>query len=216
MYITHNKYQFEIRLYAKNGPIYISNKINDIYVLCVPINISDGELRMYIPLHAKDLVNTFEKNHQNKHSEDIYIYAQKFNYVFKPNLSVSYRSNNAIYSTNPIKSPRGLKKVKHEILLSDIKKLVGIWEERLNCIIDDIYLKNYKTKSFQICRNRKVIGFSYHLIEYHFSYIEFMVAKAVFIYLALTPETHEKLMKQFVNDWKQSTKVFEHERSTRN
>jgi len=216
MYFTQDKYQFEIRLNTRIKAIYIERKSGNSYILCIPTQMTDSELSAYIKLHAAKLIETFEKHHNKSPDIDIYLYTKRFSYKFKPNLSFSYKKDNVIYSTNSAKSTLNIKKIKQEILLSDIKNLIGQWEEKLNCIIEDIYLKNYKTKSFHICRKHKAIGFSYRLSDYHYSYMEFMIAKAVFEYLVLTQEKQDELMQEFVTDWKRNTKVFEHERHSRN
>lgn len=213
MYITHDKYQFEIRLGDTESPIYIENKYNDTYRLRVPMRMTDDELYQYLKINSTKLIKTYEKQARSVSDITICLYTKNYGYRYKASATSSYQIHPFIYSAIPATSAVNIKKICREILLLDIKGLIGIWEERLDCIIESIYLQNYKTKPFQICTKREAIGFSVNLTEHHFSYIEFMVAKATFDYLALPQEEQEKWMQQYVIDWKQSVKVFEHERT---
>ena len=144
------------------------------------------------------------------------LYGIAYTYKYKHDISVSYKKDKIIYANKEPKSALSRKKIAQEILLIDLKILMGQWEERLGCIIDKIYLTNFKTKSFQICPQDSAIAFSNKLMIQSFAYIEFIVAKACFEYIGIGVDRQEELLQQCVNDWKHSNKVYTYERSIRN
>lgn len=212
MYITLNNNHFQIRLNKNKTAIYIQSRLEDSYILSVPQDLKEDELIIYLKLNTKKLIRAYEKKISHISTKSIYIYNQEFIYKWKPNLLLSYKKNKVIYSSISIKSTSNVNKIRKEVLLMDIKTSISLWEERLNCIIDNIYLKNYKTKSYNICPKDSTIEFSNYLINKSFSYMEFIVAKASLDYLNIEADKQEQLMHEFVNDWKHCAKIYEYER----
>lgn len=212
MYISIDNYDFKIRLSKVNTPIHIEDRKSDTYTLCVPVNFRDKELQQYLKTNAKNLVKAFEKKNIDNTIIHIQLYNKAFLHVYKPNCCNAYRDEKRIYSSLSTKAVGSIKKITKEVFLWDVKTMIGLWEERLSCLVENTYLKNYKTKSFKICHQSSTIELSIHLMDHHYSYIEFVVAKAVFHYLKLDNQQQDILMEKYVKDYKQSNKVFEHER----
>lgn len=212
MYISIDKYQFEIRLNKPNSPIYIESRKTDVYIVSVPANLRDKELYEYLKINAKKLIKAFVKNSTENPSLTIQMYDKSYTFICKPNSSISYHDDRAIYSSVCPKSTLAIKNICKELLYFDIKTLIGAWEERLDCIIENIYLKNYKTKPFKICPQSNTIYFSTQLINRSYSYVEFMVAKGVFQYLKMGENNQQLFLEKYVDDYRQSTKIYNYER----
>ncbi len=213
MYIYMHKYHFEIRLNKTHTPIYIESRNSDTYVLSVPMDLREDELKQYLKSNGKKLITVFEKKRISNQALSIELYNKKHIFVWKPNSSISYRYEGKIHSSILPKSTLSIKKICKDILYYDIKTLIGIWEERLTCIITDINLKNFKTNKFKICTRSNTLSFSFQLMDSPYYYVEFIVAKAVFQYLNIEETKQHLLMEEFVKDYKQSNKIYDYERS---
>lgn len=214
MYISFENYQFEVRLNNKNSTVYIENKHDETYIIRVPLDFKDDELIQYLKTNVKKLIQDFEKQQQVYiQPKTIKIYNKEFLYVHNPNAVGSFKKNNSIIISSH--SLRSHKQIIKDILLFDINGLISFWEENLHFLIENIYLKNYKTKSFKICNYSKAIDFSISLKDYSYSYLEYTVAKAIFEYLKLDEIQQIELFEKFVNDWRQNKRISDYERDVR-
>jgi|GEM_PF-6205526 len=213
MYISTHNYNFQLKLKPKNTAIRITSKSEDFYILEVPADFKENELLVYLKKNAKSIIKNYENQIANTTLEFINIYTKDFIYKWKPTISISYRYNNYIYSPLSIKTIKNKKKIITDILTSDIKTLIGLWEERLNCIIENIYFKNFKTKHFLNCHQTNSIAFSSALYLKDSIYLDFIVAKAVMQQRKFDHDEQVKWMEKFVKDYKQCNKIYDYERS---
>lgn len=213
MYISIHNYNFQLKLKPKNNTICVTSKSEDFYILEVPADFKENELLVYLKKNAKSIIKKYENQIANTTLEFINIYTKDFIYKWKPTISISYRYNNYIYSPLSIKTIKNKKKIITDILTSDIKTLIGLWEERLNCIIENIYFKNFKTKHFLNCHQTNSIAFSSALYLKDSIYLDFIVAKAVMQQRKFDHDEQVKWMEKFVKDYKQCNKIYDYERS---
>lgn len=215
MYINSEKYQFKIKAIEQNIAPYIEKKQNGSYLLCAPASMPEKELIIFVKNNETQLVHKFEQKIEKCSDKDIILYNRKMRYEHVPNSLISCRSNNSIFSPILPYFKSNTSKIKREILLYDIKQIIAFWEELLDVIVETIKIKNYKTKAFHICHKETIIYFNEYLINQNFNYVHYVVTKALFEYLKLNQHEQESLMKEYVQDWKHSSKILDFEKNGR-
>lgn len=212
MHLTVSNNNFQVRLKERNTSIYIESKNLDTYILAVPIDLPENELTQFLKINGSKLIKAFEDTISDNKANYINLYEEQFICMYKPTILTSYRINKKIFTNLKTLNTANISKLNKAILYQDITNLIGIWEERLDCLIDCIHIKNYKNKMYKSIPIDKVIEFSILLKNKRLDYLGFVVAKAVFDYLQLEEDKQIQLLDKYINNWKHFNKIFEYEK----
>lgn len=211
MYLNIKNKSFKIRLSKIGSPIQITDLQTNTYIVSAPMDLRDKELIQYLQLNHKKLITEYKNKINQKLINEIILYNKKLQVLLDNNTSNSYKKNGCIYSSKSTKSTLNLKKIAAEIVIQDICQIIDFWEDKLGFIIDNIQIKNYKKSLYKISKINQSINFSTKLMNYQFTFVEYLVVRAVFEYLNIDQKNQNKYMEEYVQDYKQSIKIYTYE-----
>ena len=205
--------KYSIQLDARLSKITFIFIKNEVVHFKVPAHTPQSELIAFLR-NYKNYISNDEKAKSVSTTEEITITLfDKPHYMIRqPALTTPYRKDQNIYLPMRYKlSATPIERLKKLILFQEINKIVGFWEEKLNCIVGDIKVRKLKTNLYSICLEKNELTFSSLLIHKSIKILHFLVAKALFSIIEVSTEYEIQLLDKYVEDWKYSLKIIEYE-----
>lgn len=111
---------------------------------------------------------------------------------------------------------QGLSVAQRDRLLADILReqllyYVGIWEERLGCLIYSISIRKFKTKAYSICLKKKMITFDRNMYQLKLEVVNYGVFMAIATYENLAEEKLHALRQQYFPLYRNYEKLLAYE-----
>ncbi len=211
MYIEVEGKTYFISIRDSEKSVSIIGQQEDIVHLAVSAQLSQVELITYLKsAHFRSLVKV-NKLPQMDTTNTINALGADFTLIIQKGLLTPYIAGKSLYADVNPKSKMGLNKLLEQILRQELNRQIGFWEEKLNVLISDIYIRKLKTNYHTICTNSSRLTFDKNLVHKTKEFIAYLCAVAVFDYLELEESIREKLADQYVKDWKHHQKVFLYE-----
>lgn len=201
-------YYLSIRDSEKN--VTIIGQKGDIIHLAVSAQLPHAELMAYLKsTHVHKIATSPSAIAESLPSIDLF--DTTFELITQKNLKSPYIKGKVLYSGYKADSQATQNKLLKVILLQELKKQIGFWEETLNVLVSHIYIRKLKTNSYTFCVTDKRLTFDKNLVYRTKDYIAYICAVAIFDYLALNDSLKEQLLIRHVKNWMHHRRVLAYE-----
>ncbi|HMR19619.1 MAG TPA: DUF45 domain-containing protein [Sphingobacterium sp.] len=169
------------------------------------------ELITYLTKNLKQIKKKIDKSVPLEDNTSIHIFDSSYAVQIDHNARTAYIRGKAVYVNTLPTTEKQTERLKQKLLVAQITQIIGFWEEQLGFLLDEITLKTIPKRYFVVHRSKSQLVFSKKLVNLSLDMLQFVVAKSVFDYLALSNKQEEILYQQHIPDWKHLVRVFDYE-----
>jgi predicted metal-dependent hydrolase len=196
-----------------NDNISVRSKNGKIQVFA-PSQMPQTELSAYLTKYLKQITKQAEKSDIAQTEHSLRLFDNTYTLLIDRSTRKAYMRGKIIYVHSIPKNERQTQELQNQLLHTDITKSIGLWEERLGFLLDNITLKALPKQLFIVKRDKNQIVFSKRLTSFSLDMLNYIVAKSIFSFLQLSQESTEELCKHYIRDWKHLHRILAFDNNT--
>lgn len=210
MHIEVEGKTYYINIRDSESGIKVIEEKDDITYLAVPARLSQDKLIAYLKSNPQTNVKP-EESSEEYNPTTLPLFDTMFVLVLQADLQYPYLKGKSVYSPKIPKSKASLEKLSETLLIQELKKQIGFWEEVLDILIDDICIRKLKTNCYTVSDSNRRLTFDKNIVLRSRDFIAYICAIAVFDYLDLEDTVREVLGTKYIKDWRHQQKVLQYE-----
>ncbi|ERJ59944.1 hypothetical protein [Sphingobacterium paucimobilis] len=210
MYIELDGESYHISISEQEKGITFIQHQDGVTYIMAGARLPQDELISYLKGKPFDKL-TISNSSAHSSTASIHLFGTSFSIVSKKGITSPYINGKCVYVAAPPRSKSATVALTETLLIQEINRHVGFWEERLNILVKEIAVRKLSKSYYTISVEKSTLTFSKNLIHKSQDFVKYICSLAMFEYLNIDEPIQEKLAAAYIQDWKHQRKVFLYE-----
>lgn len=184
----------------------------DAIQLLVPSTLPQSQLLLYLTVNKSNIAR--KAKHANAEIQLLSVFDKNIPIWLRESSTKAYLEQHRIIAPKLPRTTKEIERLKIILLEQVITKHISYWEEKLDFLVESLFLRKLKVNYFLVCMHKKQLTFDKRLVDKPLDVVEYIVISA-FLELAQIPEEYQSLyLKEHIPSYKQIERIINFEQRT--